>query len=202
MITFALKLLHLAVVVAKNPLVPLPADELTKMTIKVLKRDSKVNSGILFTLVMSNLFKKILHQSCLSFSTKYVQKMYSTAAACKLQKSPEKFIFTLHCQIFRLIFCKNQRGGKKVWHVIFKKPKDFFQRRKKQKRYLHNRAFLFFVCTFDKKSFINTSDSDSYREKKIILKDTRFSFLKKIEHQPGIALLKSIRIRKSQLQNV
>lgn len=48
MITFALKLLHLAVVVAKNPLVPLPADELTKMTIKVLKRDSKVNSGILF----------------------------------------------------------------------------------------------------------------------------------------------------------
>ena len=56
MITFALKLLHLAVVVAKNPLVPLPADELTKMTIKVLKRDSKVNSGILFTLVSNEQF--------------------------------------------------------------------------------------------------------------------------------------------------
>ena len=56
MITFALKLLHLAVVVAKNPLVPLPADELTKMTIKVLKRDSKVNSGIHFTLVSNEQF--------------------------------------------------------------------------------------------------------------------------------------------------
>ena len=56
MITFALKLLHLAVVVAKNPLVSLPADELTKMTIKVLKRDSKVNSGILFTLVGNEQF--------------------------------------------------------------------------------------------------------------------------------------------------
>ena len=151
---------------------------------------------------MSNLFKKILHQCCLSFSTKYVQKMYSTAAACKLQKSPEKFIFTLHCQIFRLIFCKNQRGGKKSLARNFQKTKRFFQRRKKQKRYLHNRAFLFFVCTFDKKSFINTSDSDSYREKKNNTKKYKIFFSeKKIEHQPGIALLKSIRIRISQLQN-
>ena len=69
MITFALKLLHLAVVVAKNPLVPLPADELTKMTIKVLKRDSKFRHSFHFSneqfiqedssLVLSFFFHKI-----------------------------------------------------------------------------------------------------------------------------------------------
>ena len=50
---FRVKSLHLAGVRAKNFL---PADELTKMTIKVLKRDSKVNSGILFTLVSNEQF--------------------------------------------------------------------------------------------------------------------------------------------------
>jgi len=60
--------------------------------------------------------------------SKLCTKIYSTAAACKLQKSPEKF----HCTVIKFFdyYLDQKEGEKKKFGTI---KKDFFKRKKLEK---------------------------------------------------------------------
>ena len=95
--------------------------------------------------------------------SKLCTKIYSTAAACKLQKSPEKF----HCTVIKFFdyYLDQKEGEKKKFGTI---KKDFFKRKKLEKIFAQQGLLL--ILSFKTKSFINTQvfrfiQSRAYQQK-------------------------------------